>query len=684
MNKRTIVLIALVAVASLMPASAETLEVRGDVVNLAGTSNSALVWDAYNFAAFWYDMDDDLQTETLTLKAGVLNGATCDRTVEEDALTYTTYAIYQEYELHENEGLTVESDNPGGDTGYWLEGWVGEKYVAIDNNADKLSKLLVEFEDDDKKMLSTNEEWDLGGGFSLTANHINLSSGKVWFTLKKDDKELDSEVIATNGTRQDCVYTYTADIGNEEEIPVFSCYVDAVFRGPDSNFVQVMYVFLIDDDVLEIDTSDKYGIMEVMTASKTGVVLRNNDATLDLDTDTKEQIMGNIYFRTADDDCAIRFYPMVEYTEPGTYEVRGGVVDLIGTSNPELAWNALDFGAFWYDLDDDLQTERLALMAGVLNEATDDRTIDEDALIYTTHAVYQEYELHENENITVESDNDDGDTGYWIEGWMGEKYAAIDNNSDKLCKLLLEFEDDDTKILFTGEKWDLGGGFVLELLGIDDEGHKVTLQLFKNDTPLEGSLKCIATDCTNQKRVYTYTADIGGEKKIPVFSCYVDAVFKGDVSYAQLMYAFLIDDDVLWIKTSDMYGAMEVRTASKSGVTLRNNDEVIDLNPGTTQNITDTMYFKIADDDTAIRFYPFVERTIGGEEPTPPATIPATDSDHDGVPDVWDADNSTPLDYWVNSDGIGRKWGDMNGDGELTSADALMILQAAVGKIELG
>ncbi|MEA3281889.1 MAG: hypothetical protein U9Q68_04905, partial [Euryarchaeota archaeon] len=105
---------------------------------------------------------------------------------------------------------------------------------------------------------------------------------------------------------------------------------------------------------------------------------------------------------------------------------------------------------------------------------------------------------------------------------------------------------------------------------------------------------------------------------------------------------------------------------------------------GTTENITENMYFKIADDDTAIRFYPFVERTIGGEEPTPPATIPATDSDHDGVPDVWDADNSTPPDYWVNSDGIGRKWGDMNGDGKLTSADALMILQAAVGKIELG
>jgi len=59
--------------------------------------------------------------------------------------------------------------------------------------------------------------------------------------------------------------------------------------------------------------------------------------------------------------------------------------------------------------------------------------------------------------------------------------------------------------------------------------------------------------------------------------------------------------------------------------------------------------------------------------------IPAADADNDGVPDAWDKELDTPAGRWVNQQGIGRMLGDMNGDGELTSVDALMILQAAVG-----
>jgi len=374
MNKKIIVPLALVAlmilamVGAASAASADdevksvgTVEVRGTVVELGPAPGSATLipntpagdpytgyrWDYSTFAGFWYDLDDDLKTEEMTILTGAVIGDTIgpvsypnQQTIGEGRLVYTTSPVFQEYEMHQDIasdrtvaspmelthaaaleqpiGLCVESDNPQGDCGYFIEGWMAEKYIAIDENADKLCKLLVEFEDDDKKTLSTGEEWDLGGGYSLTANQIDLEGDKVWFSLKKDGREIDNEVASTGSAiMQERVYTYTADIAQEDDIPVFSCYVDAVFRGTDSNVVQIMYVFLIDEDVLEIETSDTYGAMEVMTASRSRIVLRNDETTIDLDIDSTEQIMGNMYFKTADDESTppkIRFYPYVEYT----------------------------------------------------------------------------------------------------------------------------------------------------------------------------------------------------------------------------------------------------------------------------------------------------------------------------------------------------------------------------------
>ncbi|MEA1906337.1 MAG: DUF3344 domain-containing protein [Euryarchaeota archaeon] len=59
------------------------------------------------------------------------------------------------------------------------------------------------------------------------------------------------------------------------------------------------------------------------------------------------------------------------------------------------------------------------------------------------------------------------------------------------------------------------------------------------------------------------------------------------------------------------------------------------------------------------------------------------DSDSDGVPDCWDLEADTPSGYLTDSEGRGYRIGDVNRDGELTSADALMILQAIAANIEL-
>ncbi len=59
------------------------------------------------------------------------------------------------------------------------------------------------------------------------------------------------------------------------------------------------------------------------------------------------------------------------------------------------------------------------------------------------------------------------------------------------------------------------------------------------------------------------------------------------------------------------------------------------------------------------------------------------DTDCDGVIDLLDQEDATPPDSWVDRFGRAVMRGDVNGDGRLTSADALMILQSAAGAIDL-
>jgi len=69
----------------------------------------------------------------------------------------------------------------------------------------------------------------------------------------------------------------------------------------------------------------------------------------------------------------------------------------------------------------------------------------------------------------------------------------------------------------------------------------------------------------------------------------------------------LIDDEVTRIRAGDNYGAMEVATASSSGVILENN-ATIDLTPNTTAPVMGSISFKTTDNTSAIEFYPHLIR----------------------------------------------------------------------------
>ena len=605
MNKRMIALIVLVAAAFVMSSSAETVEIRGAVAQVDSTQSFAIAWDAYNFAAFQYDLNEDLRTETMTIAVDTLIGPDIDRTIDENCLTYQTSPVYREYELYENEGLTV-----GGDAGYYFLWWRGCEYVALNGSADKICDLLIELEDDDGKLLGTGETWEMGRGFTLTAQQIDLEGDKVWFSLSKDGMVLDEWIVSVGKA-----YTYTESIVGVTDVPVFSCYVNALFRGVDRSLVQIKYAFLIDNEALLITPGDQYGSMGVMAAGRFGVILGNHDP-VDLDPGSTKEIMGDKCFKVADDETTIRFYPFVEYGGTAPYRIRGMVWNLAGTQPTDKVWDAYNFAALWYDLDGDLMTETLTIDANTLTGPDIDRTIDEDCLTYQTAPVYLEYELYENEGLTV-----GGDTGYHLEGWVGDAYVAIGGSADKICELLIEFEDGERKLLGTGETWDMGRGFVLTVQQIDLEGDKVWFSLSKDGIVLDDYIVSVG-------EAYIYSEDICGVNDVPVFSCYVDTLFRGvDRNLIQTKHVFLIDNNVLEIETGDEYDAMEVVTAGHSQVIVRNHNSIY-LYPGSIEEIMDDMHFMTANDGTIIRLCPFIERSAsdgapdpGPEPPTPICVI---------------------------------------------------------------
>jgi hypothetical protein len=101
-------------------------------------------------------------------------------------------------------------------TTYFVEGWMAEECVAISTggscaaNANKLSKLLLEFGSNDKKFLTEGEPWDLVGGFTLNATEVGSDGDSVILSLEKNGAELDKSIVDISSISMLCVWVTQA------------------------------------------------------------------------------------------------------------------------------------------------------------------------------------------------------------------------------------------------------------------------------------------------------------------------------------------------------------------------------------------------------------------------------------------------------------------------------------------
>ncbi len=615
-----------------LPAAAANVtkvEIHGVVFDEKSSTYNTTLWDAQNFTGFYYNFNGGKSSETLRITQPASSLKASSRTIQKENLFYNTTLTDQNYTLFTETGKkvvnglnynsstnTFAKSTAGGK--YAQLGWFGDRYVAVNGKANKLAKLIKEQKKDEKQTLKLGTVWDLGEGYNLTVEALDTRSSprQAWLSLNKDGKTLDNKVV-----NEGDVYTYIAkSVSGESDVPIFITYVESIFTGAEgmATFVQLRYTWLISNNVLEIKTGDKFGVFEIKEANDNYLLLYNKDTPISLNQNTVTDLYKDIKIRVADSDTTLRFYPIVEKTSPGKYEIKGGVYDQ--SKYKGLVWDAQRFPGFWYALNGGKSSENLAIDQLPSTLTSGSRTIGKEKLLYRTSLTNQNYTLFTEKGRKVENGleyNSSTKTftknttgGYYARlGWFGDLYVAVNGKANKLARLLKEQKKDEKQTLKLGASWDLGEGYNLTVDALDTQTppRQARLSLTKDGETLDNKV-------VNEGEVYTYIEkSLNGEPDVPVFITYVESIFtgaEGMSTFVQLRYTWLISNNVIEIKTGDKFGVFEVKDANENYLLLYNKDTSISLDQNTVQPLYGELKFRVADSATALRFYPFVENTL--------------------------------------------------------------------------
>ena len=543
-------------------------------------------WTAQSFSGFYYDLDSGVSSESMTIKG-------IDRTINEGDLEYST-----------SSALTKFDYSSWGS--YQVIGFMADKYFAGYTEASKpvgedispisngiLSKILID--SNDKKSISSGESLALEEGYSLNVKEVDVNGNSVWVQLEKDGKVIDDGFVSSN---QD--YVYKTDLGKATDVPIILVRFGGVFSGTESSAVFVQGLFQISDNYLEVKNSDDYGEMEVQSISSSEIKMENSN-DVGLSKGETVDLMGKVKIKVADDNI-LRFAPVVDTNESGTYELRGTVYDSdingeVSDSSP-FSWTPKNFEGFYYNIDEGLGTESLNITE------LDSSTIPEGGLVYKSSPQTVNFEHKSWGNFTVF-------------GFMGDKYFAgypddavngsIDEVSvltnDILVKILTD--NNDKTSMSSGSALALQEGYSLNVKEVDVNGNSVWVQLEKDGKVVDDGFVSSGQD-------YVYKTDIGKATDVPLIIVHFGTVFSGAENSAVFVQGiFQISEDYTEVKNGDDFDKMEVTDVSDSGITMKNTDD-IGLSKGSNTTVMNNVSFKTADNSSTLRFYPYVEVTSGG------------------------------------------------------------------------
>ncbi|HWQ48600.1 MAG TPA: S-layer protein domain-containing protein [Methanosarcina sp.] len=110
-------------------------------------------------------------------------------------------------------------------------------------HVDKLARLVLD--SNDKHTLKTDENLDLGQGYSIQVRQIDIDGKKALLEFDKNGQYVDDTILSTEPDNQN--WTCLRDnIQGEDNIPVLKVYVSDIYQDGNDSIVQIDGIWLID------------------------------------------------------------------------------------------------------------------------------------------------------------------------------------------------------------------------------------------------------------------------------------------------------------------------------------------------------------------------------------------------------------------------------------------------------
>ena len=299
------------ALAMIAAGQVPSMEIRGQV------ATGCFTWNPQNFAGFYYDIKDDIGTESLTTNVTDGNKLSGNSPY---GVAYQTAAQRKDFKFE--------------DWGYYnIMGFLAKKYFAgyvqdgnlssenqilydqsTDENSlsdEQLEEVLVD--DDTEVTVTSDTPLNLKQGYQLAIKSIDVNGNKVYLELFKDGMAVGSKAIFSSkdgATLADKTYYYRpANVGAQIKLVTIAVHFKNAFRGAEQNLATVDGEWQISDTPVEVKTDTDYGKMRIATVDSTNgiITMDNKDNQITLLRDKSIELTNGISIK-ASDNATLRYY----------------------------------------------------------------------------------------------------------------------------------------------------------------------------------------------------------------------------------------------------------------------------------------------------------------------------------------------------------------------------------------